>query len=240
MFRGLYSAATAMDIATRSHEITSQNLAHSTAPGFRARGLVFQTFERALEQAGRADAPPLSGSGIDHGYTDFRPGAMQPTGAPLDLALSGDGFFALQGPDGPVYTRNGAFHTEADGRLVSSSGLPVLGVGGPIIVPRQAADVKVERDGSVTADGGNVGRLQITRFANPGALEPAGATHFRPGEDAAPSPSLATVMQGMREQSNVQLAGAMMSLVRDMRYFEASHQALKTLSDATGLLTRPS
>ncbi|MBY0228115.1 MAG: flagellar hook-basal body complex protein, partial [Gemmataceae bacterium] len=108
MFSGLYSAATAMDIATRSHEVTAHNLAHSTTPGYRARGLVFQTFDRALGQAGDDTRLPLAGAKVDHGFTDFRQGAMQPTGAPLDFALSGDGFFAVQGADGPLYTRNGA------------------------------------------------------------------------------------------------------------------------------------
>ncbi len=240
MFRGMYSAATAMDVASRSHEITSHNLAHANVPGYRGRGLVFETFDRALTRAADAPGQPLAGAQVERGFTDFTPGTLQHTGAPLDFALSGNGFFVLQGADGPVYTRNGVFHREPDGRLVNAGGLPVLGQRGPITIPPQASNIVVAEDGTLTIDGARGDRLQLANFSNPGALVPTGITLFRAPPEAGAAASRAMVLQGVREQSNVQLASSMVSLVRDLRYFEASQRALKTLAEASQMITRPS
>jgi len=234
----MYSAATAMQVATRSHDINSHNLAHSSVPGYRNRGVVFQTFDRALNQAA-GTGQPLAGADVDHGYSDFTPGTIHYTGSSLDVALSGDGFFVLQGTNGPLYTRNGVFHRQPDGQLVNAGGLPVLGQSGPITIPAQAANIAIADDGSVSADGNPVDRIQVMRFNNRAALSPAGITLFQAPNSAGAEPGQDRVLQGAREQSNVPLAGSMVTMVRDMRYFEASQRALKTLSDASQLVTRP-
>src|SRR5688500_18586114 len=97
MIRGLYSAATALDAAEQQQEVTAHNLAHSTTHGYRQRGLTFETFDRVL---GRTSEPTgdLTGTSLVGVYHDFRPGGLQYTGAPLDLALGGDGFFTLITP----------------------------------------------------------------------------------------------------------------------------------------------
>src|SRR5437016_3209947 len=107
MIRGLYGATTAMDVATQSQDAISQNLAHATVPGYRARGVAFETFDRTLT-ARPASGQPM-GTQATRGYSDFRPGAIQFTDRKLDVALDGDSFFVLRGPKGPLYTRNGTF-----------------------------------------------------------------------------------------------------------------------------------
>ncbi|MBY0229448.1 MAG: hypothetical protein K2W96_09230, partial [Gemmataceae bacterium] len=106
-------------------------------------------------------------------------------------------------------------------------------------LPRNALSITVQKDGTLSADGQPAGRLQVTRFGNPASLAPVGTSLFRAPDEAGAAPSQAAVLQGVREQSNVQPAGSMATLVKDMRFFEASQRALKALSDATQMLTRP-
>jgi flagellar basal body rod protein FlgG len=238
MFRGIYSAATGMEIAGRSNEITAHNVAHSTVAGYRQRGVVYETFERALTEARGEQAPERIGSLVALGYTDHRPGPIQQTGAPYDLAINGDGFFAVQGPNGTLYSRDGVFLRAANGQLVNTGGYPILGTRGPITIPAQATNIAVASDGNILADGIPVDRLQLVRFNNPARLEPVGTTLFLAPPEAGQAPSNATILQGFREQSNVQLPNAMVNLIRELRYFEASQRALRALSDSVQQITR--
>ena len=170
MFRGLYAAATALDAADAAHAVTADNLANSSTPGYRQKGVRFETFDRVL---GRA-TPPLGeivGTRLVGTYTDFRPGTLQATGNPFDLALSEpDQFFVVQGPRGPVYTRNGSFRVNGGGQVVTDAGYPLLGEGGPVQVPADALSVSVSPDGGITADSAPSGRVRVVRFVDPSKL----------------------------------------------------------------------
>ena len=167
MIRGMYSAASALVVASEQQEVIAYNLANSTSPGYRERGLVVETFDRAL---GRATEPTgdLVGARTVQAYHDFRPGPLQQSGNPYDLALGDpDRFFVLAGPNGPLYTRNGTFSRTAQGQLVSPGGYPLQGANGPVTFPPDAVQVTVAGDGSISADGTPLGSLQVVRFTNP-------------------------------------------------------------------------
>jgi flagellar basal-body rod protein FlgF len=236
VIRGIYSAATALSVAAQTQDVIAHNLAHLNVPGYRHRGVAFATFDPALSPPVPANTP--TGTRVATDFHDFQPGALQMTGAPLDLALTGDGFFVLQGPDGPVYTRDGVFERNAQGQLQNKSGLPVLGANGPITVPATATDVTISEDGTVRAGGQQLGQLQQVRFADPRQLERVGTTLFRAPPGAQQGPGTGTMLQGYRESSNVQAAGEMVAMIRGTRYFEAAQRALRTLSDAIQLNTR--
>jgi flagellar hook-basal body protein len=105
----MYSATTALVVASEQQDVTAYNLANATSPGYRQRGLLFETFDRAL---GRAVEPTgdITGAHTVQAYHDFRPGPLQQTGNPYDLALGdADRFFVLTGPNGPLFTRYGTF-----------------------------------------------------------------------------------------------------------------------------------
>lgn len=238
MLRGIYSAATALDVAAQTQDVIAQNLAHLNVPGYRHRGVAFATFDPSPSPGTPADS--LAGTQIARDFHDFQPGALQMTGAPLDFALTGDGFFVLQGPNGPVYTRDGVFERGAQGQLQNKGGLPVMGANGPITLPANATDVTVSGDGTVRAGGQEVGRLQLARFARPNELQRVGTTLFSAPAGVAQEPASATVLQGYRESSNVQAASEMVAMIRGARYFEAAQRALRALSDAVQLSTRPS
>jgi len=236
VIRGIYSAATALGVAAQTQDVIAQNLAHLNVPGFRHRGIAFATFDELLSSSGPGNTP--TGTKITTDFHDFQAGALQMTGAPLDLALTGDGFFVLQGPDGPVYTRDGVFERNAQGVLQNKSGLPVLGENGPINVPGNATNITISGDGILRAGEQQLGKLQHVRFANPRLLQRVGTTLFRATPEAQPEPGTGTVLQGYRESSNVQAAGEMVAMIRGTRYFEAAQRALRALSEAVQLNTR--
>ncbi len=236
MIRGMYAAATALDAATQNQDVVAQNLAHASTPGYRAKGAVFETFDRVL---GRASGD-IVGTHLAEGYTDFKPGGLQQTGHPFDLALGNDAFFVLGTPTGQVFSRNGTFRVTPDGQLLSHDGYAVQSrESGAIRLPPGAASVVVAANGTVTADGVNVGRIQIARFDNPNRLTPVGPTLFRGTDEAGQQPADNGILQGFRESSNVSAAQAMVEMISGTRYFEAAQRALRTIGESVQLNTRP-
>lgn len=239
MLRGMYSAASGLVVASELQEVTAYNLSNATQPGFRERGVVFETFDRAL---GRA-AEPLGetlGARTAQTYHDFRPGPLQQTGHTYDLALSDpDRFFVLEGPNGPLYTRNGTFFRTATGQLVSQAGYPLQGDAGALAVPPNATQVVVAGDGTVTADGAPAGTVRFVRFADPSRLTAAGPTLYTAPPEAGATNAPGRVLQGYREGSNVQPADAMVRLVIGSRYYDAAQRALRAISESVQLNTRP-
>src|SRR5579871_570955 len=240
MIRGMYSAATALDVAEQRQEVTAENLAHLSTPGYRARGIRVESFGEALNSATAGDANKgLSGVRVAGSYTDFQPGSIHQTGAPYQLALQGDGFLALQGPKGTIYTRNGSFHLTPDGKVLSEGNYPLLGANGPVSIPPDSGQVVIGRDGSIQVDGTTVDSIRVTEFEKLDRLAQVGPTLFEAPSDAGAKSGTATVIQGAIEGPNVSPAGAMIDLIQSSRYFEAAQRAMRALSDAMQVSTRP-
>jgi flagellar basal-body rod protein FlgF len=236
MIRGLYGAATALDAAYQSQDVYAQNIAHATVPGYRRVGLSFEPFNVAFDQASGGN--PL-GAKNGSSYTDFRPGLLSYSGNSFDLALDGEGFFVARGPNGPVYTRDGAFQRTPEGELRTRGGLPVLGNDGAISIPPTAFDVRVSSDGTVSADGSTVGQLKLANFEDTSKLVRAGTSSFSAPPGTEPRDSTANVRQGYREAANLEVASEMVNMIRGARYFEAAQRVLRTLSESIQLNTRP-
>ena len=240
MLRGLYQAGSALQTASLNQELVADNLANATTPGYRGQGLVFEALLggdfASANPARAARAPAPLPDGI---YTSFAAGPMQQTGSPLDVAINGDAFFTLDGPRGPVYTRNGSFQLNGRGELQSASGLRVSGQGGAISIPSDAGEIRIGADGVVYADGREVGRLQLAQFENNQALRRVGTTLFEGPAARQPEPGSVRLEQGYREGSNVQMVQEMISMMIGMRQYEAAERALKSLGDAIGNNTRP-
>ena len=157
---------------------------------------------------------------------DARPGAIEPTGRALDIAIDGGGFLAVETPAGPRYTRNGHLSRGDDGTLRTADGAVVKGVDGPLTVGTGA--VKVEGDGTVYSDGAAVGRLSIVEFADPGALVREGGALLRAAETPTPvtAPSVRT---GSLEQANVSVVDRIAELTSVNRSFQALQKAVSVL-----------
>jgi flagellar basal-body rod protein FlgF len=238
MIQGVYGAATALDVATQAQETTAQNLAHLNVPGYRARGMAFQPFDQMV--TGDPSTDHLYGTQVGRVYSNFQGGPLQFTGSPLDLATDGNNFFVLQGPNGPLYSRNGIFTRNPDGQLVSQSGLPVMSDGGgTLTIPPTAGEIRISAEGSVRAGPNVIGKIQTARFTDPRQLTPAGTTLYAAPPDVTPETGKGIVMQGYREGSNVEPATELITMIRTSRYSEAAQKALRALSDALQLTTRP-
>jgi flagellar basal body rod protein FlgG len=228
-----------MSGAALAQDVIAENLANVNVPGYRRRAVTFQSFEGSLDEA--AGDGNLLGSRVTGIYDDANPGPTQATGNPLDLVASGNTYFVLDGPEGPVYTRNGVFRLNAEGQLESASGLKVKGEGGVITIPPETSKITISRDGTVTADGTEVGQLRLVQIRNLAGMQRVGTTLFSGPANLAETaePGTALVEQGYREGSNVQVVQEMVSMILGMRHYEAAQRAMRGLADSVGLSTRP-
>jgi flagellar basal body rod protein FlgG len=148
------------------------------------------------------------------------------------VALTGKGFFAVQSPRGPLYTRNGNFQLAADGKLVTADGYPVLGTGGTALTLNPSRPIQISSDGAVTQDGTVIGQLEIADFTS-GALGKQGNNYFRASDPAVqPLPATGTaVQQGGLEASNSGTADSAVRLIGIMRQFEMLQKAMTLGAD---------
>jgi len=238
MISGLYSAATAMDASTRRHEIAASNLANVQMPGFRRQLVTQTTFDNIMQPLqGRSDgiySSKLLGTATNPVSYDFTQGPFEQTERPLDIALTGDGFLTVKGPDGPLYTRNGSLYVDTNRQLTTVDNLPVMGVGGPIVLPPNATteSVEIARDGRLYANGQEFGQLAIVGFEDNGVLQPAGSSLFAASADVIPQPSAAEVLQGHLELSNTSSIDEMINLIVSSRQQEAAQKALNTIAES--------
>jgi len=188
----------------RELDVIANNMANVTTNGFKARDARFREY---LMPVARADAFPYPDQRlsyvIDSGTPiDMESGSVEITNNPLNAAIRGDAFFAVQTTGGERYTRNGAFEINGRGQLVTSDGHPVLGQSGPITIGPEETGVSIAPDGAVLTSQGERGRIRLVRFDNPQALDNVGANLFSATEPAQAAPN-ARVQGGALERSNV-------------------------------------
>lgn len=214
----------------RQMAIVANNLANTNTDGFKAEGMVFS------EYLIRAEKPvKLSYTQDFASYHDLREGNMKTTGNDLDVAIQGKGYFVLETPDGPRYTRNGRFQLNAASELVNSSGFRVMSGGAPIVINPEDGPVTVAADGTISADrtqGGNTpviyGRLDVVDFAGNNPLKPGNGQVF--GSDEAPlavPTDQFKVQQRMIEGSNVDSVREMTNMIWVQRSYQAAQKFLE-------------
>ena len=206
-------------VLARQMDTIATNLANANTSGFKAESMIFTEF---LEATSTADAPLSMVHDVSF-MRDMSEGKITGTDNPLDLAISGKGFFAVQAPQGERYTRHGAFQLDNLGQLVTLAGAPVLGTGGaPIVIPPATATIAITRDGTVSADSVEIGRLRVVEFEEPTALSKDGDGLLDP-KDQAPRPAPdARIMQGMIEGSNVKGVVDMTRMIDVVRSYQAA------------------
>jgi flagellar basal-body rod protein FlgG len=170
-------------------------------------------------------------------YTDYGTGALKQTGNDFDLAIVGNGFFCVQGPDGERYTRKGDFTLNDDGILVTRDGWPVLGNSGEITIdskanPHRHAKFVVDNQGDVAVDGKMVDKLKIVDFAELRSLVKTGDTLFKASGAPAAEAEDVQVSQGFIETSNVDAVKMMTEMIEVLRGYE-SYQKIIQSSDET-------
>ena len=243
MDSGIYAAYTGLLARTQALDTAANNLANTSTAGFRAAR---ETFSGVLASGLAGDGSAASGASqvgeSVNGYgvlggtsADFGQGPLVTTSNPLDLALSGQGFFQIQTAQGVRYTRDGSFMKSPAGLLTTKTGDPVLDIAGkPITLP--TGTVAIGPDGAVSvmtpAGTGVVGQLGLTNFASNGSLSAEGADRFVAMPDAVKTAATATIQQGAVESSNEDTVHGTMQLVLIQRQAEMMQKAL-TVFDGT-------
>lgn len=251
MLRSLYTAASGMVAQQFNIDTISHNLANVNTTGFKKvrpefQDLLYLTINRPVAPETGAGGSPVGlslGLGVraSGSQTIFEQGNLQPTSNPLDLALSGPGFFVVKGPnDEELYTRDGSFKLDADGNLVTTDGYYVQGDGGEINIPSGATDINVAKDGSISymnpgdTEPVSAGKLTIVQFINPAGLDRIGRNLYRAtaasGEAQAVDETTGrsvTVEQGFLETSNVQVVEEMVNLITAQRAYELNSKAIQ-------------
>lgn len=225
MVRGLYIAAEGMLARQTAQDVIASNLANANTNGFKADRLVFQTALERMVIRPSASIGSLSGGAVVSGtFADLSQGSIQTTGNPFDLALVGEGFFAIQTPNGVRYTRNGAFQLNEEGVLVTRRGEPVLGSRGPVQLS-STGSIRFEADGTVLVDGTPVDQLLIVT----GRLnkEPSGL--FVGNATPLENP---TLVSGALESSNVSVVAEMIAMIEVMRAYEAAQRVIRAHDEA--------
>jgi flagellar basal body rod protein FlgG len=214
-----------------SLDLLANNIANASTGGYKADREFYSLYVGTEAQDEDASAAmPV----IERQWTDLSQGSVHATGNPLDLALEGSGFFTVQGPNGPLYTRNGNFHLASDGRLMGADGYPAQSVDGTALTIAASQPVEIMGDGTVRQGAAAIGQLAIVDFADPAALAKQGANYFVADPAAKPAaPSGTSVGQGQLEDSNAGTADGAVRLVAVMRQFEMMQKAVTIGNDMT-------
>jgi len=227
------SAASGLRARMESLEMLANNISNQATAGFKTDREFYTLYRsaEAIDGDARSAAPTLPV--IERQWTDFTQGVLTPTGNPLDLALSGSGFLTVQGPDGPLYTRNGQLHLAGDGSLQSQEGYPVLDSSGSPVQIDVSRKVEFSAGGSIYQDGESAGDLGIVEFADRSILRKVAGTYFELGAAGlVPEQSSTTkVVQGKLEGANFTPAEAAVKLVGVMRQFEMLQKAIRLGSE---------
>ncbi len=246
--QALHTAATGMAAQELNVQVISNNIANLRTTGFKKQTAAFQDliYEHVRRVGAQAsEQGTILPVGIDIGGgvktvgtpRTMTQGTLSTTGNDLDLAITGEGFFKIQMPDGTFqYTRDGTFQMDNTGRLVTTQGNPVQPT---ITVPQNASGLTVNIQGqvSVTLPGTTastiIGQIGLTRFVNKGGLQPVGNNLFTdtpssgpPQDGLATADGLGSITQGSLEQANVDVVSEMSDLIAAQRAYEMNAKVI--------------
>ena len=246
MLKGLYTAYTGMINEQHRMDTMTNNLANASTVGFKKEGATSQSFDDILtvkikdQSVGLQNVQRIGtnnpGVKIGENYTDYTQGSFRVTDNTYDLALGGEGFFAIEytnkaGETSTMYTRAGQFTLNRDGYLVNENGDYVLGTQNQRIRLNTLQDSEISSNGTITQNGVEVARIQVTDFEDYNYLEKFGETYYRPVEGARTIQTGATVNSGYLEMSNVQVVSEMVNLIAITRAYESNQKIIQTYDD---------
>ena len=258
MDTALWAAKTGLEAQHTRLAVISNNIANLNTTGFKRSRVAFEDMlYQNVRQAGAQSSEQTSlpsglylGTGVRIVATEklYTQGSIEQTGKPLDVAITGRGFFQIQLPDGSLaYTRAGSFQVNADGEVVDPSGYRLQP---GITLPPDAQSVTIGRDGviTVTQPGSTapvqVGNLQLYDFVNPTGLEPRGenllietAASGTPTSGTPGNSGLGVIVQSALETSNVNVVEELVGMIETQRAYEVSSKAISTSDEMLRYLT---
>ncbi len=227
MDSGYYAAMTGLVARTQALDTAAANLANAQTPGYRAEREFFRSALLGPDAMDSQLGETVNNFGLLGGdRLSLAQGALEPTGNPLDLAIEGLGFFMVQTPNGPRYTRDGSFHRAQSGQIETQAGEPVLSAAGkPIAIP--PGEVSVGADGAVSVAGGVVAQVGVFSFPPGTQLTAEGANRYVAPQGATPVVTKdASVHQGAIEAANEDVVQGSLDLIVMQRQAEMMQRAL--------------
>lgn len=248
MVRGLYTAYTGMVNEQKRLDIISNNLANSATVGYKAENVTNRAFKDVIATKirdgsnGYVDVPIGTmnlGVKIGETYVDWSQGSLRETDNTYDIAIQGDGFFAVNvtdanGNEETMYTRNGKFTITSEGYVVDCDGNHLQGAGGDVQIPTDAADIAIKNDGSIYADGVLVDTIALADFEDYNYLDLYGENMFRALDGAQQKNATGSMLQGFTEQSNANVIDQMVSMITITRAYEAGQKMIQTQDTLIG------
>lgn len=247
MLRGLYTAWSGMVNEQNRMDIMTNNLANASTVGFKKEGATSQAFDDVLTVKLKDRSVGLStvertgirnpGVKIGENYTDYGQGSFRDTGNTFDLALSGEGFFAIEFTNKAdetttMYTRAGQFTLNKEGYLVTQDGDFVLDTNNRRIQLDTLKATDIDKTGTIRQEGTVVARIQVADFENYDYLEKYGETYYRPIQGAEATNGTATINSGYLEMANVQIVSEMVNMISITRAYEANQKLIQTYDDS--------
>lgn len=219
---------------SRAMDVTANNLANTSTPGYRTERMLFSDW--LLREPGSGSAAPPGGRVLAYTqdratYREQQAGTLTHTGNPLDLAISGDGYFTVRTPNGTRLTRAGHFERSANGTIVDENGNPLLGAtGAPLQLAPADTDISIAGNGIVSSQNGLIGAVALVTPDDPNKMQAEGSRLFNSG---SPTTRVATpgIVQGAIEGSNVQPTLEITRMMTDVREFQFTTQFLQAEAD---------
>lgn len=222
MDQGLYNAVMGMMAADRRLQVSADNLANIGTAAYKRRESFSEALRRPLDDGQHRNMRVRS-------RVDFSQGDLRATGNPYDLALSGPGFFAVESPQGQVYTRNGAFAMTAEGMLQTPDGYPVAWDHLNRAIDPTGDQVLIGPDGRVEQEGVEIGVLEVVDFENPQGLELDGRGYWHAPRGLRRTAPAGVVRQGTIEDANVRTMEELVELIVLQRSYESSSNVVRSL-----------
>jgi flagellar basal-body rod protein FlgF len=222
MGNGIYIATSGAIAQDQALDVTANNIANASTPGFRASRV---KFGEALTQAKGNDSIYVGVAGVS---TDTSAGTLTQTQNPLDLALSGDGYFAIETPEGTRYTRAGNFTVKQDGTLSTIDGNPVLSRDGtPLVIPPGSTDITIGEDGAMRAGEQDLGVIGVFQFGADALRREGSNLYVNTREPLEPDPNT-KIISGAIEGTNVNVVRGLVDIVKISRNYEALHRVIES------------
>ncbi len=232
MIRGLYTSASAMVSQQLKQEVGANNLANVNTAGFKKDSAFRKTLidSEKILQMNSTDFKQMEE--IDESYTHYKQGDFEKTDNPFHTAINGKGFFTVQTPNGPRYTRNGSFTKGLDGTLTTTNGYQVLGRNGAIMLPGE--DVFIGENGEVTSGGQMIDTIVISDFPEPYNLTKMGDGLFSGDQNQVFQQTYGNykLINGTLEDSNVNAVDEMVGMIETSRLFETNQKMIQ-MQDST-------
>ncbi|MBE7445069.1 MAG: flagellar basal-body rod protein FlgF [Planctomycetia bacterium] len=231
MIVGLYTGASSMMSQGDYQSVIARNLANINTVGYKKNVAVFQSYISQSQDT--ANTTQGIGSSLGTIATDFSQGALEYTGNELDISIKGDGFFVIKTNDGLCYTRKGQFMLARDMKIITPEGWSLLGNGGEIQLPQNTKNITVKENGSISADGKEIGKIKVVNVSDLTTLEPIGGCAYKVSNNVKmpeDAPDV-TIAHRYLERSNVNAIDELVNMIANMRGYQYGYKVTDSIDE---------